>query len=93
MTEKRSAYEITFAKVNLTVEEQCQALRWWQSGVDYYPLCCPVCGATLTVAAVVPELRCPTSWCHYVNRDIPWGIYAAWRKATGDADGSNNVKS
>jgi hypothetical protein len=77
---RRSAYELPFESIELTAEERRKALLWWQSGADYHPLLCPVCGATLAVAAETPELHCPTVWCSYASSDIPWGVYVAWRR-------------
>lgn len=77
---RRSAYEIPYERVALTTTEQRQALLWWQTGEDYHPLLCPICNATLTVAPDEPALRCPTHWCNYTTREIPWGLYVAWRR-------------
>lgn len=80
MGKRRSAYDLPFAPATLTPQQQRQALLWWQQGADYHPLTCPVCGATLTVAADAPALHCPTGWCSYATRDIPWAVYAAWQQ-------------
>lgn len=77
---RKSAYEIPFEAVDLTAEERRQALLWWQTGADYHPLLCPICGATLAVDAEALELQCPTAWCSYATREVPWGVYAAWRR-------------
>ena len=77
---RRSAYELPFAAIELTAQERRQALLWWQSGHDYHPLLCPVCGAVLVVAEAAPELRCPTAWCSYASIEVPWGVYAAWQR-------------
>lgn len=77
---RRSAYELPFERVELPAAERRQALLWWQSGSDYHPLTCPICGATLAVAAEAPELCCSTSWCSFNTAEVPWGVYVAWRR-------------
>lgn len=77
---RKSAYEIPYAQVELTGDDQHRALVWWQAGEDYHPLVCPICGAVLKVAPTEAALTCPTRWCAYVTREIPWGVYVAWRR-------------
>lgn len=89
-TRRRSAYELPFAHVDLTAAEQHQALAWWQSGADFYPLRCPVCGATLDVADGAPKLRCPTTWCSFATDEVPWGVYVAWRQSVGAGEDTDD---
>lgn len=85
---RRSAYDLPFERVELTVAERRLALLWWQSGESYHPLRCPVCAATLAVAPDGPKLYCPSDWCNYATGEVPWGVYVAWRRAqtTDQAD-------
>lgn len=91
MAKRRSAYEIPFERVELTADQRRQALLWWQSGADYHPLLCPICGTPLDVDAAAPQLRCSTSWCSYATDEVPWGVYVAWRSFAAQArEGSDD---
>ena len=78
MKKKRSAYEIPYARVELTGEEKRQAIAWWQTGEDYPPLRCPVCGKSLVLPPRGATLFCPTLWCSYALDEIPWAVFVAF---------------
>lgn len=78
MKRRRSAYEIPVTRVQLSPEEQRRAIAWWQAGEVFHPLCCPVCGLKLRLAAKEVRLECATAWCSYESGEIPWGVYAGW---------------
>lgn len=80
MKKKRSAYEIPPAQVDLSEEERREALAWWQKGEIYHPLTCPVCGKVLRPCSGAVALECPTPWCAYATREIPWAVFVAWER-------------
>lgn len=80
-----SAYDIPPQPVTLDAAGRRAALVWWQSGASPFPpLSCPVCGARLSAGADL--LTCPTRWCVYQSREIPWGVLVAYQRSLPAAD-------
>lgn len=87
MSKRRSAYHIPFGKVVLQEEEKRRAVEWWQSGTEYHPLLCPVCGSRLSLPARGVGLKCPTVWCVYATEEIPWAVFTAYQRHLGRSGG------